>query len=199
MAWVAVAVGGAALVGGILQSNAAQNAANTQANAANNATEMQWNMYQQQRSDYEPWRQAGQTALGDLTKNNFMQNWQQDPGYQFRLDQGNKAINAAAAARGMANSGRTLKELTEYGQNFATNEYNNVYNRQYNRLSALAGFGQNANAQNSANGNNFSNAANANMIGSANAAAASNMAQANAWGNALNTGVNAYMFSRGNK
>ena len=67
-----------------------------------------------------------------------------DPGYQFRLDQGNKALQASAAARGTLLSGGTLKALDQYNQDYASGEYGNVYNR------ALQNFG----AQNTTFGNN---------------------------------------------
>lgn len=47
------------------------------------------------------------------------------PGYQFRYDQGVKAIDNAASAQGMRRSGATLKALTQFGQDTASGEYNN--------------------------------------------------------------------------
>jgi hypothetical protein len=55
-------------------------------------------------------------------------NWQ-DPGYQFRLDEGQKALEGSAAAGGNLLSGSTLKALTNYGQNAASQEYQNAFNR----------------------------------------------------------------------
>ena len=52
-----------------------------------------------------------------------------DPGFQFRIDQGRKALEASAAGKGILRSGGTLKDLLNYGQNFASQEYGNVYNR----------------------------------------------------------------------
>ncbi|HEY2605569.1 MAG TPA: hypothetical protein VGJ10_06105, partial [Paraburkholderia sp.] len=49
-----------------------------------------------------------------------------DPGYAFRLQQGNQALERAAAASGGAFSGGTLKALARYGQDYASNEYQNV-------------------------------------------------------------------------
>lgn len=94
---------------------------------------------------------------------------QNDPGYQFRLAQGNQALQNSAAARGGLLSGGTAKALTDYNQNAASNEYGNVYNRAlqnyntnyntftndqtnlFNRLAALSGQGQ-------VSANNLSNA-----------------------------------------
>lgn len=52
-----------------------------------------------------------------------------DPGFQFRMDQGRKALEASAAGKGVLRSGGTLKDLLSYGQNFASQEYGNVFNR----------------------------------------------------------------------
>ena len=52
-----------------------------------------------------------------------------EPGFQFRLDQGRKALEASAAGRGVLRSGGTLKDILGYGQNFASQEYGNVFNR----------------------------------------------------------------------
>lgn len=51
------------------------------------------------------------------------------PDYQFRLDEGNKAIDRASSARGNFYSGAALKEATQYGSDLASNEYSNAYNR----------------------------------------------------------------------
>ena len=58
-----------------------------------------------------------------------MEDAMNEPGYQFRADQGNQALERSAAARGVLRTGGTLKDLLEYGQNFAAQEYNNVFNR----------------------------------------------------------------------
>lgn len=193
MSGVAAAIAGAAVIGYIASEQASSRAADAQEEASKNANATQLGMYEQQRKDNEPWRQTGESALGHLAQNDFMKNWQTDPGYQFRIDQGNRAINAAASARGMANSGRALKELTEYGSNLASNEYNNAYNRQYNRLSALAGYGQGANNQNGGAATNYANAYGQNVTGAANAYGASQMASAQNTQNLANTGANMWM------
>ena len=90
---------------------------------------------------------------------------QNDPGYQFRLQQGLGALQNSAAARGGLLSGNTLQGIENYAQDYASNEYQNVYNRslgqyqqkynifqqnqanQFNRLAALSGIGQTAAGQ----------------------------------------------------
>ena len=51
------------------------------------------------------------------------------PGFQFRLDEGRKALERSAAARGVLRSGGTLKDILGWGQNFASQEYGNVFDR----------------------------------------------------------------------
>jgi len=58
-------------------------------------------------------------------------NEQNDPGYQFRLDQGNKQLQRMAAARGTVLTGGTVKDLTQFGQDYASNEFDKVYARDY--------------------------------------------------------------------
>lgn len=53
----------------------------------------------------------------------------QEPGFQFRMDQGRKALESSAAGKGVLRSGGTLKDILGYGQNFASQEYGNVWNR----------------------------------------------------------------------
>jgi len=57
------------------------------------------------------------------------QQMEQDPGYAFRLSEGQKAIDRSAAARGGLQSGAALKAAAEYGQNMGSQEYGNAYNR----------------------------------------------------------------------
>jgi hypothetical protein len=133
-------------------------------------------------------------------------NYQNDPGYQFRMQQGVQALQNSAAARGDLLSGNTLQALTQFGQDYGSNEYQNVYNRalqgyqtnaqnfytgqgnEYNRLMGTAGMGLNAaggaNAANQAYQNIYGNAMNMSNQG-AGAAASGIMGSSNAWQNAL--------------
>lgn len=195
-------VGGAiagvgALVGGLFGGSSAKKSAQIQADAAREASKLQYDMFQQQRADQQPWRQAGSAALSQLGNADFQRDFkasdfQQDPGYAFRMAEGQKAIERSAAAKGGLQSGGTLKALSRYGQDFASNEYNNAYNRfnadrdrRFNRLSSIAGIGQTANSQIASAGQNYANQAGANMMGAANAAGAAQMANANMWNNTL--------------
>ena len=65
------------------------------------------------------------------------------PGYDFRFDEGVRAMDRSASARGQLMSGGQMRELQRYGQGLASSEFGNYANR----LSALAGIGQTANQQ----------------------------------------------------
>jgi hypothetical protein len=67
--------------------------------------------------------------------------WQTDPGYQFRFEEGQRALDRGAAARGGLLSGGYGRKAIRYGQGFASNEYTNVYNR----IANIAQLGQVAN------------------------------------------------------
>lgn len=104
------------------------------------------------------------------------------PGYQFRLNEGTKALNTSWAANGMRESGAAEKALLRYGQDYASNEFNN----EWNRLAGLSGVGQAVNNSNNALATNYANQTGANTM-NAGAARASSYAQqgqntANAFG-----------------
>jgi hypothetical protein len=84
-----------------------------------------------------------QFSAGDMEAN--------DPGYAFRLQQQNQAMQRSAAASGSAMGGGTLKALASYSGNLASQEYGAAFNRftqsqqqQYNFQSGAADRGLNA-------------------------------------------------------
>ncbi|MCK4826846.1 hypothetical protein KA005_64520, partial [bacterium] len=91
------------------------------------------------RGDLEPWRKAGTDALGQLqTKISAGPGeFEESPGYQFRLGEGQKAIERGAAARGGALSGAAVKAGMRYGQQFATQDYDNFLRRYYESMNPL--------------------------------------------------------------
>lgn len=66
MTWIAVAVGGGALLGGVASSIGSSNAAKTQANAANENAQIQQNEFNTITQQETPYMQAGYGALGSL-------------------------------------------------------------------------------------------------------------------------------------
>ena len=83
---------------------------------------------------------GGPSALGAMLAQpgGLYGGFQQDPGYQFRQQQGEQAINRSAAARGGRLGGRTLQELSNFNQGLASQEYGNFANRQA-QAAGLAG------------------------------------------------------------
>jgi hypothetical protein len=158
MPWVA-AIG--AVAGSLISADASGNAADAQAKSAEDANRLAQDQFNQNRADSQPWRDAGTQALGQLTSGTSaggdfsrdftLADFNKDPGYQFRMDQGSNALQTSAASRGGLLSGGTLKALDRYGQDYASGEYSNAYNRfnndrtqRFNRLSSIAGLGQTA-------------------------------------------------------
>ena len=134
------------------QSDAAQAAAETTQNATDASVAESQRQYDLSRADLAPWVTAGTNALADLTAAMAAGpgDYEESEGYQYRLDEGNKAIERSAAAKGSSLSGATLKALTEYGQDYATNDYDNFLSRYYNSLTplqSLAGVGQTSASQ----------------------------------------------------
>lgn len=97
------------------------------------------------------------------------QDFIEDPGYQFRMAEGQKALDRAAAARGMFGSGQAVKDLMRFNQGFASNEFNNAFSR------ALQGYQANANRD----------------LGGINATISANQARAGQLGQLLNAGQTA--------
>jgi hypothetical protein len=183
--WVA----GATVVSSLVGARTAKSAAQTQVAAADRAAELQREMFEQTRADQAPYREAGYNALATLqrTAGNVpgafkfgAGDYQADPGYAFRLAEGQKALDRQAAARGGLISGGALRAAQRFGQEMGSQEFGNAYNRAltgyntdvarenqlYNRQAALAGIGQTATNLVGQAGQNY---ATAGQVGMANA------------------------------
>ena len=214
MAWMLpAAIFGGALLGG----SASRSAASTQADAASRASDAQLQAFREQAALQEPFRQAGVRALPQLeAQRNMMPgaftgrvDLGQDPGYAFRLSEGQKALERSAAARGGLISGGAMKAAQRFGQDLGSQEYQNAYNRAltgynaevareatgYNRLAALAGIGQTATGQIGAAGQNAAANMGNLMTSGAAATAAGQVGQANALTGGLSTYLN---YNQGN-
>ena len=198
MPWMALAIGGSALLG----ASAAKSAASTQAAAADRAAELQNQQYQQTREDLAPYRAAGVNALGKLESMADYtmfgpEQFSKDPGYGFRLSEGQKALDRSAAARGGLISGSALKAAQRYGQDMGSQEYTNAFNRyQIERAAklgpyqSLAGVGQTtANQLGTFGAANAANVGNL-MTGGAAAQAAGQVGMANAFTGGVGTYLN---------
>lgn len=79
------------------------------------------------RTPFNPFVQAGQQAAGSLTGG--LEAFINDPGMRFRLEEGQKALERSAAARGGLVGGRTLKDVARFSQGLASEEFGNAFNR----------------------------------------------------------------------
>lgn len=131
---------------------------------------------------------------GSLTKTFTGDDLENTPGYQFGLEQGSRALNNSAGARGGLLSGAALKAAERFGQDYAGTQFQAAYDRDNtdktriaNFLGNVANIGQNA--TNSANDiqMNASYQYGANTIGAGNALAAQHIAQGQGWNNIANT------------
>ena len=231
--WVA----GAIVVSGVAGAKASSNAAKKQAKASNRAiaaesdiAERQLRFAKQQWADQQtmqqPWRTAGINALKEISKGVYelpdaftytKEQFQQDPGYAFRLQEGMKTLDRQAAARGGLISGNALRAAQRYGQDMGSQEYQNAYNRAlteynsrvqradtgYNRLAGMAGIGQTATGQLGVAGQNltgqginalgnFGTSMGQHITNAGASRASGYMGQTNALNNALSTGLNYY-------
>lgn len=193
----------AAILGSsLLGASSARSAAKTQEQATRDSTAAQERMFERQVELQEPFRQAGVNALPELVAASkytpfTMDQFQADPGYAFRLQEGLKALDRTAAARGGLLSGATLRGAQRYGQEMGSQEYTNAFNRyqaeraaRLNPLQSLAGMSQtSANTLTGAAGQLGQNIG-ANLIGAGNARASSYMGTANALAGGLGQYLN---------
>ena len=198
-------------------SSAAKKAAKAQAAAAEADRKLQQEMYYDQVARQEPFRQAGLTTQaellrqmglgGDATSQGYgnmlrdftMADYQADPGYAFRLQEGLKGLDRQAAARGGMISGAALKAAQRYGQEMGSQEYQNAYNRynqdrnaRYNMLTGQQAVGQNATNQVGQASQNYANQAGAAIQNAGAARASGYIGQANALAGGLGQIANAY-------
>lgn len=111
-----------------------------------------------------------------------------DPSFQFRLQEGQKALERSAAAKGTLMTGGTMKALTRYAQDYASGEYQNIFNRLYstanlglNAAQGAAGVGSTYSGNLGANNANYAANQGNLMTGQANAQAAGQVGASNAW------------------
>ena len=201
------------VAGAIIGGKASKKAAGIQAESADRATELQREMYEKNIELQAPFREAGLTAQnklldylglstgagGKYARDFGMQDFQQDPGYAFRMAEGMKALDRTAAARGGMLSGAALRGATRYGQEMGSQEYTNAFNRyqtnranQLNPLQSLMGGGQTAAGQVANAGQNYANQAGQNYMNAGNARASGYVGAANSWTNAIGNAYNQY-------
>lgn len=166
---------GSALIG----SKASKKAANAQVASTEAATAEQRRQFDLTRGDFAPWREAGAGAIGRLS--DMLQpgyDHTTSPGYQFRFNEGQRAVESGGAARGSLFSGGTLKDLIRFGQGVAADDFN----QQFGRTATVAAGGLQANTTLGSLGANAATNIGSNMIQGGNARASGYAGQAAAWG-----------------
>lgn len=176
-----------AVAGGAISASASKKASKAASQAASDTNATNRYIYDSNKSLFTPSIDRGNRAGsllegllgagGDAAASKAaFDTYRGSTGYNFRLNEGLGAVNANAYARGMGDSGATLKALTQYGQNFASGEFGNYTNQLSNLMSqgaaasgALSGAGANYAAL-AANNNSMlaTNQGNAALAGAAN-------------------------------
>lgn len=201
------------------QAHAANTAANAQIESAQIAANTQLQMYNQSQQTLSPYVTTGNNALAQISKLYGIggpgggANGQPDtvammkaltnyPGYQFAFDQGLQALDRSAASKGLLLSGGQLKDVTNYGQGMASQQFGNYVGQ----LNALSNLGENAAAM---TGNNAiatgqgvassqlaaGNAAAQGILGAGQAGAAGIVGGANAISGGIQGGFNNYLLA----
>ena len=208
---------GIPLASAVIMADATKDAATVQKDAVTQANNLQERMYNEQVARLAPYAAGGLTAqnqlmsvlglgpntgqpgYGKYAKDFSMADFQQDPGYAFRMSEGLKALDRTAASRGGLMSGATLKGTQRYGQDLASQEYSNAFNRyQTNRTNQLQPLGNLMAAGQSAAGGQNTASGSYGTSGSELAQAQGNIAAqqgintANAYTGALQSGISSY-------
>jgi hypothetical protein len=196
--WVA----GAVVVSSVIGADASRKASNVQAQASDRAAELESQQYQQNVARQKPFYDVGVNALPELVAASKytpfgMDQFKADPGYAFRLSEGQKQLERTAAARGGLLSGGALKAATRYGQDMGSQEFTNAFNRyqvenqaKLNPLQSLTGMGQTTAQQLGTAGQNMATNVGNQITNSAAARASGYVGQANALTGGLNTYLN---------
>jgi len=195
------AVAAATVASGVIGAGASMLGSSQAAGASKDAARQQAMMYQITRSDLDPFRTAGVNALAplnalamsgptgggqDYVKEAYANlpgrmtqaELEQTPGYQWTRDQGLKAVQGAAAARGLGISGASIKGAGQYVTGLADNTYKTQFDiaqkrfedylmlntgqqgnilNQYNRVKGLVDIGQSSAAQTGTAGTTLAN------------------------------------------
>ena len=199
---MAVATGTAILGASLLSTGAglwaSNKASEAQKEGAGLATLAQMESYYQQRHDLAPWREAGQWSVEELQRRieEGPGEFKESPGYQFRVEEGVKALDRSASARGELQSGAHMKNVLAWGQEYGSNEHRNFLTDYYQSLAPLqhlAGLGQGSASLTAAGRQNMINQVSRNYLLSGEAEASGAINAANTISNAASRGAENYL------
>ena len=202
---------GASIIGGAGQARAARRAASAQVQAAAENARLQREAFATQQGIQDPFIRDGRTSqnrfmdlmglsenqgaegFGRFSRDFGMDDFEADPGYAFRLSEGNKQLERSAASRGMVLSGQMFKGLQRFGQDMGAQEYQNAFDRyQTNRNAQLdplyrtMGAGQGAANILTGAAGDMGRSLGENALGAGNARASGYVGSANAYAGMLN-------------
>lgn len=222
MSGIATAIVGSAVIGGAVASRGASKAARAQTQAADQAAQVQREIFEKQTELQEPFRQAGITSQNELLRLLGLggeagtpgygsigapftaEQMQMDPGYAFRLEEGQRALERSAAARTGVLSGPMIKEAMRFGQGFGSQEYGNAFNRaqalmgtRLGALGSLYGAGQIAAQQVGQQAGQYGTNVGNLLMGAGQARASGYLGQANALSSALGQAAMGYGLYKG--
>jgi hypothetical protein len=133
----------AGIAGGIMQKNAIDKGASAARDALNQGIQTATNQLSPWTTTGVPANQQQYDLLGlggQDAANKAMSTYQTSPGYQWQMNEGLRAVDAGAAARGFTRSGAALKAEQTFGQGLANSDFGNYWNR----LQQLSGSGLSA-------------------------------------------------------
>ena len=136
----------------------------------------------------------GGADSGYLLNNFTGDDLQNEPGYQFGIQQGEQGIDRASRARGSFDSGATMKALLRFNQDYGGTKFNEGYNRDAankSRIYAMLTGSPSSAAANqvAAAGQNAANQTSEYITQGANARMSGIVGGANAWSNAVGQGL----------
>jgi hypothetical protein len=181
MAWIAVAIGGA----GVLGAGASIFGSEKQSQAAQQAAQIQQQMFNTSQANLQPFVQSGASVLPTLSKlltpgADMSSVLSQIPGFQFAQQYGQKAITNQATSRGLSGNALTA------GADYATGSANSAFGGIVSSLLGLSGQGANAAAGVAGAAGTAGGQIGSSLIGSGTAAAAGATGAANSIAGAAN-------------
>jgi hypothetical protein len=126
---------GSALLGGSSQKKALRQAA-----------DLERQNISKSEAEFAPFLQTGmrassrlgdELASGSLSGQLSAEDLISDPSFDFRFNEGVRAINASNAFRGLGNSSRAARDLISFGQGLASTEFGNAFQRRQQERDAL--------------------------------------------------------------
>lgn len=200
---VAAAIVGSAVVGAGASIASGNKASKTAKQTAQANNQLDQQIYNSNKAELQPYVNSGNAATSSIdsllglsgnsaSATAAYNQWKNATGYSSALKQGQDSVTAALGAKGLTDSGAAMKALTQYGQDFANQNFEtylgNLQTQQQTGLagaSALAGVGENY-ATSVTNNNNVA----------ANASENASLNTGNAINSALGNVLSAYTFNQ---